>query len=67
MRGARRQVGGDIPRGETAAESDGQADGAGDPPDLLGQGDSLDCNVTGTEAATPNLGISVDQEKEGDC
>ena len=51
----------------TTVESDGQADGAGDPPDLLGQGDSLDCNVTGTEAATPNLGISVDQEKEGDC
>jgi hypothetical protein len=36
------EEGGDVPRGEAAAERDGEADGAGDPADLLGQGAGLD-------------------------
>lgn len=42
-RGQRKgEEGGDVPRGEAAAERDSEADGAGDPADLLGQGAGLD-------------------------
>jgi hypothetical protein len=59
------EKGGGVPRGEAAAERDGEADGAGDPADLLGQRagfdhrrDLLQIWKRAAASATPNPGNS---------
>jgi hypothetical protein len=59
------EKGGGVPRGEAAAERDGEADGAGDPADLLGQragfdhrSDLLQIWEQAAASATPNPGNS---------